>query len=190
MEKVYIESKSFERVDFTENILAKGDYEHCTFVNCNFSNVDLSSINFSECLFENCNLTMVKVVKTAFRDIKFKGCKLLGVHFQNCNAFLFSASFDDCILNLSSFYKMSLKKMQFKHCSLQEVDFAEADLTGALLFHCDLLNATFDRTNLEKADFRTAVHYLIDPEKNKMKKAKFSLAGVNGLLYKYDIEIE
>jgi fluoroquinolone resistance protein len=43
---------------------------------------------------------------------------------------------------------------------------------------------------LEKADFRTAYNYSIDPEKNRIKKAKFSIFGVTGLLDKYDIEIE
>jgi fluoroquinolone resistance protein len=43
---------------------------------------------------------------------------------------------------------------------------------------------------LEKADLRTAYNYSIDPSINKIKKAKFSLPGVVGLLSKYDIEIE
>jgi hypothetical protein len=43
---------------------------------------------------------------------------------------------------------------------------------------------------LEKADFRTAFNYSINPETNRIKKAKFSKEGLNGLLDKYDIEIE
>ena len=43
---------------------------------------------------------------------------------------------------------------------------------------------------LEKADFRTAFNYSIDPENNRMKKAKFSPPEVVGLLNKYDIEID
>jgi hypothetical protein len=43
---------------------------------------------------------------------------------------------------------------------------------------------------LEKADIRTSHNYTIDPEKNKVKKAKFSIHGIAGLLDKYDIEIE
>jgi hypothetical protein len=50
--------------------------------------------------------------------------------------------------------------------------------------------ATFDQTILEKVDFRTSYHYSIDPEVNRIKKAKFSILGVAGLLGKYDIEIE
>ena len=43
---------------------------------------------------------------------------------------------------------------------------------------------------MEKTDFRSAFNYFIDPEINKIKKAMFSLAGVKGLLGKYDIKIE
>jgi fluoroquinolone resistance protein len=72
---------------------------------------------------------------------------------------------------------------------LTEADFSESDLTAAVFDHCDLARATFDHTVLEKADFRTAVNYSIDPEKNKIKKARFSMAGIAGLLDKYDIDI-
>jgi len=52
-----------------------------------------------------------------------------------------------------------------------------------------LTGAMFESTNLEKADFRSSFHYSINPEINKIKKAKFSLPAVIGLLDKYQIEI-
>ena len=75
------------------------------------------------------------------------------------------------------------------HTQLQEVDFVEADLSGAVFDNCNLERAAFERSNLEKADFRTAYHYSIDPDLNKLKKTKFSTLGLSGLLDKYDIEI-
>ena len=68
--------------------------------------------------------------------------------------------------------------------------FAEADLTEAVFKDCDLSGAIFDYTVLEKADLRTAQHYSIDPENNRLKKARFSIFGIAGLLDKYDIDIE
>ena len=70
------------------------------------------------------------------------------------------------------------------------MDFTEADLNNSVFDKCDLLNSKFDVTVLEGTDFRTAFNYSIDPEKNKIKKAKFSASGISGLLDKYDIEIE
>ena len=83
-----------------------------------------------------------------------------------------------------------LKKTNYRVCSLHEVEFTEADLNNASFDNCDLFRATFRNTILESADFRTAYNYSIDPEVNRLKKAKFSLAGIVGLLDKYDIEIE
>ena len=102
---------------------------------------------------------------------------------------LFAVDFNNWILNLSSFCKRKLKRTNFNNSSLQEVDFTEADLTSAIIDNCDLGRAIFEDTILEKADLRTAYNYSIDPDKNRIKKARFSIPGVVGLLDKYDIEI-
>lgn len=73
---------------------------------------------------------------------------------------------------------------------MHEVDFTEADLTQAIFDNCDLTDAIFINSNLEKADLSSAYNYSIDPEINKMKKAKFTWPGVVGLLDKYDIDID
>jgi len=78
----------------------------------------------------------------------------------------------------------------FVNSQLQEVDFTECDLTSSILKNCDLMYATFDKTNIEKADLRFSYNYNINPENNRIKKAKFSLQGVIGLLGKYDIIID
>ncbi|MFM7194091.1 MAG: pentapeptide repeat-containing protein, partial [Bacteroidota bacterium] len=93
-------------------------------------------------------------------------------------------------LNHSSFYKTKIKKTIFKNSQFKEADFSEADLSGSLFDNCNMERAIFDRTILEKADLRTSYNYSIDPELNRIKKAKFSLMGISGLLEKYDIEID
>jgi len=189
MENNYTADQRFDKIDFTVKPLSKGEYENCTFTACNLSACDLSSNSFIECTFTGCNLSTANIAGVAFRDVHLKDCKMLGLHFETCDHFLFSASFEHCVLNLSSFYKMNLKKQSFKHCSLQEVDFAEADLTAAVFDHCDLLKASFDRTILEKSDFRTATNYSINPNNNKIKKAKFSMPEAAGLLDVFDVVI-
>jgi uncharacterized protein YjbI with pentapeptide repeats len=73
---------------------------------------------------------------------------------------------------------------------LQEVDFTDCDLSEAVFERCDLERTQFINTNLEKADLRGSWNYSIDPEVNRIKKAKFSLPGITGLLDKYDIMID
>ena len=189
MSKIYIQDKKFEK-DLTADELIIADYENCVFINCDLSNVNLSQRVFLDCEFRTCNLSSAKLVKTAFKNVKFINCKLLGLHFENCDDFLFEVDFDNCFLNLSSFYKLKIKKTKFKDSNLSEVDFTETDLTSSVFGNCDLAGAKFDRTVLEKTDLRTSRNYLIDPELNKIKKAKFSIHGIAGLLAKYDIEIE
>jgi uncharacterized protein YjbI with pentapeptide repeats len=133
---------------------------------------------------------LAKLKNTSLQDIHFIGCKLVGVLFDECNPFLFSVNFENCVLKLAVFYKTNLKKTHFKNCNLQETDFTEADMTAAILDNCDLQRSIFHKTNLEKTDFRTSFLYSIDPELNKLKKARFSRMGVVGLLDKYGIDIE
>jgi fluoroquinolone resistance protein len=189
MERAYEEDQHFEGVDYSVKKLPIGDYENCRFINCNFGETNLSQVTFIDCVFDNCNFSAANLNGTSFQETKFVNCKLLGLHFEHCNSFLFTVQFDHCMLNLSGFYKMNLKGFQFTHCSLQEVDFTEADLSGAVFHECNLLGAMFDQTNLEKADLRTATNFSIDPELNKLKKAKFSLTGLTGLLHKHELNI-
>lgn len=185
----YIEDQVYEKIDFTKTGLVKAEYDSCKFIACDFSNIDLLGVDFASCVFEGCNLSMAKPTKTAFRDIHFLSCKILGVHFETCNEFLFSVTFDQCVLDLSSFVKMKMKKTTIIQSSLQEVDFTETDLSESIFDCCDFSRAIFDNTNLGKADFRSSHGFSIDPSRNKMKKAKFSMEGAVGLLDKYDIVI-
>jgi uncharacterized protein YjbI with pentapeptide repeats len=187
MEKAYFSEKLFEK---QSSALEPGEYETCTFVNCDLPEANLSGGTFADCVFKECNLSLAKTTKTAFQNVKFEKCKLLGLRFDQCNPFLFGAIFEGCQLNLSSFYKLNLKNTKFKNSELREADFTEADLTSVIFDHCNLEHATFDNTILEKTDFRTAYNYSLDPDKNRIKKTRFSINGLGGLLSKYDIVIE
>ena len=189
MNQTITEDQHFKGIDYTDAILPKGAYEYCTFVDCVFSNSNLSEMTFVECSFENCDFSMAKINDTTFREAQFKGCKLLGLRFEDCNEFLLSFDFADCTLNFSSFNKLSLKGIIFKNCTLHEVDFSETNLSEAIFENCDLSGTVFNYTKLEKADFSTSLHFSIDPETNHVKKAKFSLDGVVGLLDKYGIVV-
>jgi len=94
------------------------------------------------------------------------------------------------VLNNASFFKTKIQKTAFNTCQLQEADFTSCDATSTIFDNCNFLNAKFENTVLEKADFRTAYNYVIDPTLNKIKKARFSLPGVTGLLQQFNIIIE
>lgn len=190
MSKLYIEDKDFKGEDFSQRAPGTGEYENCTFTACSFLHADLSGVIFSGCRFEDCDLSLATLKNTALREIRFKNCKLLGLRFDDCNNFSLALDFETCTLNLSSFYQVKLKNTRFKDCKLVEVDFVETDLSNAVFSECDLSGATFERTLLEGADFRTAFHFSIDPEINRIGKARFSTQNIAGLLHKYNIAIE
>jgi uncharacterized protein YjbI with pentapeptide repeats len=73
---------------------------------------------------------------------------------------------------------------------MMETDFTEADMTDAHFHNCNLDRAFFSRTILKNADFRSSYNFTIDPDNNNLKKARFSVQGLPGLLAKYDIRIE
>ena len=98
--------------------------------------------------------------------------------------------FDNCIMDYCTFYGTKLDKTHFIKCSLKEVDFTEANLSSSFFTESDLTGALFSNTNLEKTNFRTATSFAIDPEFNKMKGAMFNSFQLEGLLYKYGLDVE
>ncbi|MCF4101163.1 pentapeptide repeat-containing protein [Gillisia sp. M10.2A] len=190
MDLEYIESKVFKTENFTESALPKAEYDTCHFEDCTFTGASLSGITFAECEFRNCDLSNVQLKGTTFREVSFHNCKLLGLRFDECDPFLLSFNFDDCILNFSFFYKLKLKGIRFINCKLQEVDFSEANLMRANFHNSDLGGAIFDNTNLANADMQTAYNFSIDPERNQLQKSKFSGENIKGLLDKYKLIIK
>lgn len=182
--------QQFDKADGAQTPPAGNEYERCIFTGCDFSNAECSEAIFLECECTNCNFSMATLENTALRDVQFGNCKMLGLRFEVCNEFGFAVSFDNCTLRHSSFFRMKLQRTVFRNCDLQDVDFSGCDLSGAVFDNCNLARAVFENTILEKADFRTAVNYSIDPSINRIKKARFALPGVVGLLDACDIEIE
>jgi fluoroquinolone resistance protein len=186
----YFTDQTFENLSPTAINFSGAEYDHCVFKNCDFSAVNLSSFVFTDCIFMACNLSMAKLTKAAFRGVKFIDCKLLGLSFSVINTIGFSVYFENCVLNHSSFYQIKTKKTVFKQVSLVEVDFTEADVSESVFDDCNLLGAIFEQSTLEKVDFRTAYNYIINPQLNSLKGAKFKLYGLPGLLTAHKIIIE
>lgn len=180
----------FDKKDFSADKFERGEYEECRFLHCNFSGADLSQVYFSDCEFVGCNFSMTKLGGTTFSGIQFRDCKLMGLHFEECNRIVFVVAFENCILNFSSFFQLKVRKTVFKNCTLEQTDFTESDLTQSSFLHCNLDRAVFDNSIVEKVDFSTAYNFTINPERNKIKKARFSRDGLSGLLSAYDIVIE
>lgn len=115
---------------------------------------------------------------------------MLGLRIENLGLMSNNLKFSNCQMDFCSFSHLNLKGVQFHNCSLKESDFTESDLEGAEFKTCDLHRAQFYRTNLQGADFSSALGIQLDPEENSIRKARFSLEALPGLLVKYGIKIE
>lgn len=184
----FIEDQHYHQQDFTTGT-APATYENCRFTGCNFFKGDVAGSVFTGCRFEECDLSMVRLTGAAFRECEFIRCKMLGLRFETCNQIGLSFTFKQTQLSHACFAGVKMRDTRFDDCMLEETDFTGADLTGASFQHSNLLNAHFEHTNLEKCDFRNARNFTIDPEINRLKKAKFSPEGLMGLLGKYGIEV-
>lgn len=182
------ENKTYKDLDFRV-IELEDEYYQCIFQHCDFTEIAFGKTNFEECKFISCNFSLTKMSGTSWNKVEFVSCKLTGANFSNANKFTFSASFDECNMQYTSFQGLDLQGTSFNKCRIIETDFALCDLRKSVFKDCDLLRSIFQRTNLEGADFTTAFNFVINPNDNKMKKAKFSVQGLPGLLGVFGIDI-
>lgn len=175
--------------DFKTHKLPKGDYENCTFANCNFKEGFIDNINFIECTFQRCDLTNVNCTATIFNQVTFIGCKMIGIDFSPCNPMFLNLGFTNCNLTLANFNALELPKTNFKDCTLDQVDFSETQLKGSNIENCQLKNTVFYNTKLDSCNFNSSTYLLIDPDQNSIKKTKFNIDQLPGLLKKHDIVV-
>ncbi|GAB2543841.1 pentapeptide repeat-containing protein [Spirosoma aerophilum] len=164
-------------------------FEQCTFKNLDLSKVVFTNTNFINCRFDQCNLSMAVTEGTRFDDVVFVDCKLNSVNFGHCSGFGFHVDFQTCQLDYASFFNRNLKKTRFVDCSLLEARFLNCDLSGALFRNCNLELTVFATNVLTQTDFSSSYNLSLDPDGNKLKKTKFSLHSLPGLLTKYDIVV-
>jgi uncharacterized protein YjbI with pentapeptide repeats len=97
--------------------------------------------------------------------------------------------FTDTTFEKKDFREALLEKGEYENCKYAKCILSSTDLSSILFIDCAFMDSDLSLVNLAKTCFRDAVNYSIDPEKNKIKKARFSSAGIAGLLDKYDIDI-
>ncbi len=98
--------------------------------------------------------------------------------------------FYDCVLSHSTFIGLDLKGLEIMNCIAHEVDFRDAILSKVDFSGTDLAGSVFGNTNLSGADLSRARNYDINPERNILKKAQFSLPEAMALLYSMDIVLK
>jgi len=185
-----LENQAIESENFAKKTLQSQVFISCSFDRCDFSESLLRNTQFCSCVFINCNLSLPKLDGCRFQDVRFVDCKIVGAEFFKCEKTFFFPKFERCLLHYCNFSDLNMKKISFNGSRLRECIFTNTNLDSADFTDVDLSGTVFHSCNLSTADFTSAVRYDIDPQKNKIKKAKFSLPEVIGLLRGFDIKIE
>jgi fluoroquinolone resistance protein len=186
-------SETFKDLDLVETQWSAKEFDDCTFQDCDFTDASFRNCKFIDCHFIRCNLTLVKLAFSQFRDVIFDGCKVIGVDWTRVSwprlAFNAPVKFTQCILNNSSFFRLSLPALVLEECKAHDVDFREGNFSEANFTLTDFTHSLFGKTNLSQADFTDAVNYHIDVYQNDIKGAKFCRLEAVHLLESLGIEL-
>lgn len=176
-----------KEIDFTTTSLAE-EYEGCTFQSCTFSSAQ--SVKFLDCTFEGCNLSNCNFNQSILNNCKFLQCKLIGIDFSKVKDFAFAIHAEHSDFSYSSFAGKKFNHCSFKQCNFTSTQLLETNFTGSFLHEVNFAFAEFENTNLSGVDLSTCYDFMIDPDKNNIKNATFSLTSLPNLLNKYNIVIK
>ncbi len=76
---------------------------------------------------------------------------------------------DNTIFNDVNYTKEFLTKGEYDNCTFRNCNLSLGHFKNSILN-----KATFDKTNLEKVDFRTVIDFTFDLDNNKIKNTKFT----------------
>ena len=187
------DGEQFRRLDHSSIKLERNSFDGCRFIECSFAETTFSSCRFNDCVFEDCDLSLASFPYCNMTLVEFIGCKCIGVNWTTIEGMRLTMgapfSFDNCLLNHSTFLGMQLEKLQMIGCVAHEVDFRECGLNSADFSHTDLTDTLFQKTDLSQADLSSAKNYSIAPHLNTITAAKFKLPEAMALLYALDIKL-
>ncbi|MFC0268048.1 pentapeptide repeat-containing protein [Kushneria aurantia] len=188
----------YDNIAFSEEVLEgrtleNSRFDSCSFTACHFAESLFKSCRFVECCFSDCNFSMAQFDGTLLSNVDFQRCKLIGIDWTRARwpsiNIPDALSFEECVLNDSSFFSLYLAGAKMVGCRIHRVDFNEADCEEVDFSDSDLEGAAFRRTSLRGANFVDAINYNIDIFENDLKGAKFALPQAIALLNALDIEL-
>ena len=169
--------QTFCEEDYAQQHISNKEFEGCHFQSCDFSDTTFLNCEFTQCTFTGCNLSLLNVTNSRFLEVEFVDCKVMGVDWIKANwrgvALGDPLKFTRCMINSSSFNGLHLPKIVIEECRAHDVDFREANFSGANFCGTDLSNSLFHHTNLAGADLNGAENYDININNNIIENATF-----------------
>lgn len=187
------ENKQYENLVIDTSQIKKHKYIDCTFVNCNFSNLELIETEIINCTFTNCKLNSLVSKNSFIKNATFTNSDIVVIDW---NSFLAKSTINNlfyeirnCNLVYNNFIKLNLNKFSFNNNVILKSLFEETNLVGSKFLNCHLEGTQFLNSNLANSDLSSATDYYIDIKTCNLKKAKFSFPEVTNLLNSLEIII-
>ncbi len=189
--QAYHADQVFEDIHLERDELVSSEFYDCAFVRCSFVESVFRNCRFVNCAFQRCDLSLVQVPGSTFSATRFEDSKAIGVDWTQADwptaGLANPVGFFRSAISHSTFIGLRLRGIQIRDCVAVDVDFREADLSQADFAGTDLSQSLFSSTDLTEADLSRARNYHIDPARNVLRQARFSLPEAMSLLYSMDI---
>ncbi len=184
----YHENKVFTDLKILD--ISEYSFSSCVFTSCLFSETDLTDVTFEDCILKDCQLSLCKLYGTVFNNVQFRSSRLTGMNFTESSDFCFTPDFSSSLLDNCVFYNNTLNNLHFTDTTLRNTDFSNTLMKNTVFEDVRFQKCTFLGCNMEKADFRSARGYMIDPSANKLKGSRFSLPEAASFLKYLGISVE
>lgn len=182
------ENLKIEHIVFSDGQLDE-EYYDCTFVKCDFSELQIADTVFDRCVFQDCNLSMT-AFKGVLQDVSFVRCKMVGADFSAVGRTSGGLEFDRSVLDYGVFVRVKLRRTVFSGCMMRHASFDSADLAESSFGGTDLAGTSFLKADLRSCDFSEAYNFCMNPEHCRLCGAVFSESGLRGLVGHLKIKIK
>ncbi|MCM1042817.1 MAG: pentapeptide repeat-containing protein [Corallococcus sp.] len=167
-------------------------FSYCTFANCKFKETSFRNVTFNECVFENCEFVNSVFKESAMKFCEFVKCTVIGVNWRDLSTEYATVieKLDECLLKFNNFEDITLRKLDFGQSQIVSSTFYKTNIAECNFSKCNLNDTVFTLCDMQKCDFRLSDGFNIDSLSCKLKGAKFSAAGIEGLVKCLEIKVE
>lgn len=146
------------------------EFSGCSFERCIFSANDMKRMSFVDCVFDKCELSNEQFHRATFQRVRFVNCRMTGIGLSD--SALMNVSFEGCMMNYLSAATCKLDRVQLINCQLKE----------SLWSSMKLIKASFEDSNLTKAQWMDTPLKGIDVTTCEIAGWSIDLYDLRGLL--------
>jgi uncharacterized protein YjbI with pentapeptide repeats len=135
--------------DFSAAVATRVDVSECRIQGASFTSTDLPRSRIGDTVFIGCELSGAAFHGAALTRVEFRECRMLG--FSLAEAQLRDVQFTDCRLEGANLRMAAGERVAFERCDMVGADLYSAHLAQLRLFDCDLTEVEFSQADMTGA---------------------------------------